>query len=484
VLAIEVELLHGTIRAGSPDDTALTGGDDPGEWPPSPAQLFAAFVAADGTRDRSRVTDGSELAVLEGAPAPVVLADGPDDVLGSAQLGRYVVQNGRAANSVQEYVGRANTLVRPSTRLNPKSPMVTYVWPDLQVSDEHLVGLRARAARIGYLGCADSPARVRVSADYPPDRLHAAARRWEPSPRGSAFIPVPFPGLLQVLDRMYDDFSSGTTPRRTWYRTERARYIHPGERPVDDRPAPEMFWLRFDRTASGRHVLHVTEALRDAVLAAYQRHVTGEGNEIPAVLHGHGFDGTRYDHASWLALPDVGHPHASGRIHGAAVVLPPGADPEVVEGVRSALWRVRRLRIATGLEVTVAPFEGQRRPWACHPKRWTATAKTWVSAFPVVHERWSKTVPDLAEVRRWCRNAGVTEPPVAARLVRTPVVPGAVDLMPHEANRGDERRPYSHLLVEFAQKVRGPLVLGRLRHFGLGVMVPLPAADGRLDGGS
>ena len=48
VLAIEVELLHGTFR-GDPDGTANTGGLTRGEWPPAPARLFSAMVAADGT---------------------------------------------------------------------------------------------------------------------------------------------------------------------------------------------------------------------------------------------------------------------------------------------------------------------------------------------------------------------------------------------------------------------------------------------------
>jgi CRISPR-associated protein Csb2 len=46
MLAISVELLHGTFRGASADDTAFMGVDgDSGEWPPSPARLFAALVA-------------------------------------------------------------------------------------------------------------------------------------------------------------------------------------------------------------------------------------------------------------------------------------------------------------------------------------------------------------------------------------------------------------------------------------------------------
>ena len=60
MLAISVELLHGTFR-GDPDGTASTGRQTRGEWPPSPARVFAALVAADGTRQECRATDGTEL---------------------------------------------------------------------------------------------------------------------------------------------------------------------------------------------------------------------------------------------------------------------------------------------------------------------------------------------------------------------------------------------------------------------------------------
>ena len=61
MLTVTVRLLHGTIRAGTPDDTVLAGGDPVGEWPPSPARLYSALVAADRTGPRCTGTTGEEL---------------------------------------------------------------------------------------------------------------------------------------------------------------------------------------------------------------------------------------------------------------------------------------------------------------------------------------------------------------------------------------------------------------------------------------
>lgn len=482
MVAIHLELLHGTIRAGSPDDLTLTGREDPGEWPPSPARLFAALVAADGTRDRCRVTDASGLQRLEQAKPPIIVADARDRVCVSPLAERFVVENALmpkrkpgGAVATQEYVARQNTSVRPAPRISPCSPMVTYLWPGLELTGDALTDLQRRAARVGYLGCADSPVRMQVIVGDNSALLDGSARRWEPDDEGRELLPVPYPGLTDVLDRMYDDFSGGLATRRSWYRAERRRYRSPTEDRPDPRPRPSVVWLRLERPVPGRHVLLVTEALRSALLTAYERDVTGSADDVPRVLHGHGFEAAGYDHAYWLGLPDVGHPYASGRIHGAAVMLPPAAAPEVVEGVRTAAWAVRELRLPGGERVEIAPHRGERRPWAAHPRRWLGPAARWRTAFPVVHERWSKKGPDMTEVARWCRHAGLPDP-VSFRIARPPFLPGGVSLMPHEtARRGRERRPYSHLEVSFGEPLTGPVVLGRLRHFGTGLMVPADA---------
>src|SRR5690606_12362179 len=301
MLTIEVELLHGTIRAGESNDLAMTGADSRGEWPPSPARLVAALVAGDGTRDRCRVTDGTELRVLERAAPPIIHADPTDDVARSRLRERFVVVNDKAKSAVQEYPGRTNGVERPGTRLSPGRPRLAYVWPDVEVGEDATAALRSRAARVGYLGCADSPVRLRVH-DGPPSS--APATTWRPDPSGEATLPVPFDGYVEVLDAAYDMFTAGTSARRSWFRSEHARYASPTPTSVAS-PSREgtMVALRFERPVSGRRVLTVTETLREAVLDLYQRLVAAEGEELPAVLHGHATP-VGSQHAHFLALPD------------------------------------------------------------------------------------------------------------------------------------------------------------------------------------
>ena len=470
MLALEVELLHGSIRAGSPDDTTLSGAEDEGEWPPSPARVFAALVAGGGTRARCVLGDERELRALEAAHPPRVFADNRAVVLVSPQVERYVVANQRDSGSVQEYPARKATLVRPATRLAPRTPSVTYVWDSLDLSSAQCEALAARAARVAYLGCADSPVRMRlVRAPL----VVSEEREWTPSEDGDVFLPVPFTGLLDILDDAFDRFQGGEPVRRSWLPVARARYRRPSSSARPRQKTTVSLWLRFDVPASGRHALSVGETLKAALLDLYDRHVAG-GAGAPAVLHGHGFgEHIDYDHASFLPLIDCGHPHARGRIYGAAVVLPGDTPGEVVEGVRSALFHLRQLALPGGRVLGVELHAGEERPWAAHPKRWTASSRSWVSVTPVVHERRRRGGPDLEEVARWCLHAGVPRP-VSFALGTRPFVAGGAALRPDEVFHSNaSRRPYTHLRVTFAEPVSGPIALGRMRHLGIGLMVPL-----------
>lgn len=473
MLTVEVTLLHGTIRAGAADDLALTGQPATGEWPPSPARIVAALVAGDGTRDRCRVTDGSELAVFETARPPRIHADPPEHVAVSELRERFVVDDSTGKGAVQDYPARTAREARPGVRLCPREPRLAYVWDDITPDAGTLSALRARAARVGYLGCADSPTRLVVHTGPPSASMPASV--WEPGDRGATILPVPFEGYIDVLDTAFDQFLAGKKVRRSWFRAEHGRYRAPGEPDGSDGAAGTVVWLRFDRPVPGRRVLAVTETLRDAFLDLYQRHVAGPAGEVPALLHGHGRESSsaRPGDVRWLALPDAGHPYARGRIHGAAVWLPAGTPAEVVEGVRTVAWHLRELVRPGWFSTGVRPHTGAGRPWAAMPRRWQGPSRRWTSVFPVVHERFVRPRPTLADVASWCEHAGLPAP-IAFRESRSPLVRGAVSLHPREVQRaGRPSAPYSHFEIEFADPVTGPIAIGRARQFGLGLCAPM-----------
>ncbi|MDE2655109.1 MAG: type I-U CRISPR-associated protein Csb2 [Gemmatimonadota bacterium] len=462
MLVVSVELLHGTFR-GDPDGTANTGGLSRGEWPPSPSRLFAALVAADGTGRRCRVTDGSELHWFVRLPPPVIHADA--DPRHQPLEPRYVVVSPRSPrkSAHMEYVGRTGTRIRPGYRVTPRHPHVVYRW-DTEVPPAVFDALRRRAARVGYLGAADTPVRVRIS-DSMPDVETSPAGVYQPDPAGDLAISVPREGDLELLDQMFDAWSThGPGVGRSQFPALRHRvgYRSPAGRAAVDRGGV-VAWLRLGRAVAGRRVSRVTAVFKDAVLSRFQA-IHGEP---PPVLHGHGFRRKGFDLARYLALPDVGDARSHGHIHGLALWLPPGSDAPERARIREAAFSVSRLH-GHGVDVSVRPAD-ETGTGAATPQRWTRTARCWTSAFPVVHER--RVPVDLQEVARWCRHAGLPAPG-AFRSARAPFVPGGVDLAPVEVNRpGRGGRPYSHLMVWFDVPVTGPVVLGSARQRGLGLCV-------------
>ena len=473
MLAISVEFLHGTFR-GDPDGAAVTGGLARGEWPPSPARLFAAFVSADGTRQASRVTDGRELLWLERLPPPAIHAE--RDPWHQTLKPRFIVEQPRKFADIknnktgelythQEYVGRKGGLHRPGVRVVPGNPSVLYRWDTETPEEGTLASLRRRAARVGYLGTSDSPVRVRVATKMP---CGSPGEVFVPDPEGDMRIGVPQEGDVQSLDRLYDAWQErGASVTRSQFPAllHWATYRSPGGRDEMDR-GEVVAWLRLHPSVSGRRISALTALFKDAVLDRHQRLY----GEPPAVLHGHGFTRPGYDLARYLALPDVGKPYSRGRIHGLALWLPPGSDRRERRQVRDAACAIDAL-VGRGIDASVEPHGGEKRPRAAHPRRWQGPSAVWVTAFPVIHER--RGVPGLPEAARWCLHAGLPAP-VAFRSLRTPLLPGAVDLAPVEVNRpGRPALPYSHAELRFAEPIAGPVVVGAGRQRGFGLCVPV-----------
>ena len=360
--------------------------------------------------------------------------------------------------------------IRPGVRVAPRQPHVVYVW-DVQPPCDVVDALRRRAARVGYLGAADSPVRLRVGTSAP--EPEACEEPFVPDPAGTVAICVPEHGDLQVLDAMYHAWTEhGASVARTQFGALRHQvsYRAPGRASRQDL-GTVVAWLRLEDAVSGRRVSVVTDLFKKAVLSRYQ----DTHGEPPPVLHGHGFKGKGFDLARFLALPDVGFPRSRGRIHGLALWLPPDSTPDLRSRVTAVAYSIRRLT-GGGVDVAVSPWIDEVRPVAANPARWTRKSRCWVTAFPALHERRVKL--DLHELTQWCKHAGLPAPR-AFRSARCPLVRGAVDLAPVEANRpGRPGLPYSHLKIWFYQPVTGPVLIGAGRQRGLGLCVDADEREG------
>lgn len=465
-VSLTVELLSGRYDAAEVDDRERA------EWPPHPARLFCALVAAART-DEDRVA----LEWLEGRPAPLVVAAGaPQETRRAA----YVVVNALEKKGGNlTHPGRTNNL-RARTSAVPACPRVTTTWsgnPGSGVVD----ALDAMARRIPYLGRSTGVALVAaaVAPEVVPVPHDATGQVvYEPCEllEREVSVRVPYPGFLAELDVQF------ATDRPAWEvsRFQGYRQRQTAARPNDGRQefAPSVYtdlvMFRFaGLRPQARLMVRFTGALRSAVLRT-------AGRMAPDVLHGHGADGR--PHVAFLALPDVGGDHSDGHLLGLAVAVPDLPAEERAAVLRAVLG-LRKEDLDGVVEITVPGIGGVEllyqpgliRPWGASPQRWRHGSLRWVSATPVVLDRYPKRPEQVEdEVRNCLRRVGLPEP-VDVRINKDPLLPGAARLRPADLPSRVRGRLYRHIAVTFDRRVAGPVLVGAGRYLGVGLLAPAPA---------
>lgn len=524
---IRVELLCGRYTASAFDDREAT------EWPPHWARVFYALVDAWGS-DGSQAGGRSALERLESLGDPEIFAT---PAVGKPSLvTHYVPVNDvdvtqprayqkkyerltkalevgaasavRKERNVDSMVAAAGTTpvmsavaMLPERRgrqgrfyptIRPTDPVVTYWWPEAVAVDEsdgrqHLESLLSQVPRLGHSSSFVALRSVDVAPSGP---------AWRPEVGAPIRMRSVRPGLLALLER---DFAEHQASRPRTMRSVTVGYRAPngvGSRPPRPRALNAGPWRVLglvDPTDSQRPVTvpghlaaQLTMALRGAVLAHAPDPRLG-------LISGHASDGSPLTrpHASYLALPDVGHDRSTGAILGLAVMVPddtPASDVRTLEAALGAwsgsLGRNHRWQ-AGRAEPALATLD---------PGRWARPSASWVTATPVALGRFpaglhrsarrgggsaSAAVLDAAgdDIRAACGHIGLPEP-VEVRVSLTPLLDGSLPVraFPPFA-RGGVRRALVHAALTFPVPISGPLVLGSGRYLGLGLCLPVSAAQ-------
>ncbi len=277
-------------------------------------------------------------------------------------------------------------------------------------------------------------------------------------------------------------------------------YISPAGRravrPFDPKWWGEMIVLEIDRKCSetlpkAPAAYLLARAVRVALLGAFGE--AGSAGEAPAILRGREAD----PHCAIVPLPSVWGDHADGLIRGVALLPPHEArEPDVYRQLQEVELGLREfLGMDSGTAPRYVSIPGAGRIWLKLPDARSATlvglreadyrrpAQRWVSITPIVHSRWRKGGVDalLRQVGADCAHVGLPEP-VEIELLRGAGRRGGADkvartaAMP-ESWRGLLQGPASHLRITFPEPVHGPVLIGRARHFGLGLCVPERTAE-------
>jgi len=371
----------------------------------------------------------------------------------------------------------------------PETSTFAYLWPTADPST-HRVALEQLCARVTRLGHSSSLVRCTVV-----DR--GVTPTLVPSDEGDVVLRVVGPGQLERLEQDFQ-YHQGVENRKIPARPQR---YSAASRVVVPSPGPESVfsstdWVLFERVGGARPVASratdVSRALRGALIEAH-------GNQdLPATLSGHTASGpTEQPHVAFVPLPFVGHEHADGVIMGIALVPPrklPRSDRELLFRL-IARWEKDRSdqegnpTLAGG---TLPQFVVRRvdvsAKVALDPVRWCRASRRFITATPIAldknpgnlrskqHSTARKAALEAQQsISDAClRVVGVR--PCSVEVSLAPLLPGAQhvrDFLPWPGRPGRTARVRLHADIRFEEPVRGPLLLGAGRYFGLGLCLPV-----------
>ncbi|MYK74526.1 MAG: type I-U CRISPR-associated protein Cas5/Cas6 [Acidimicrobiaceae bacterium] len=441
-------------------------------------------------RDVSSLTDHAGKTSRDSAVAML-----PDRV--GAKKERYFPSVTLVGTETSEYSADQGPL-SPPTRLVPP---VTFAWDESAPPDTaaSLDGLLGRVTRLGH---SSSLVSCRLRDDEPP-ATHTPGE-------GVLMLRWVRPRQLAALEHEHQRHRAIRT-RSLPFRGARYRAVEDDEAVAvyASRPSTAGDWIVFELEPRHRRLpmtraVELTRVLRESIL----KHVP---DPLPEGVSGHLANGkpTTAPHISFLALPNVAHEHGDGRIMGLALSLPDGLDETARRATLRGVGLWERERGEQPLQLTmgrggVVEMRRRQPPFALaslRPPVWAGASRWWASVTPVAlpthpgdlrrgspsarAKAWARAE---AAVARSCEHVGLPSP-TSVQVSLAPHWLGArpaTDYPTFRQGRGAGTvRRLVHTIVEFAEPIRGPLVLGSGRFLGLGLMrlVGEPAMGDRGEGG-
>lgn len=479
------------------------------EWPPSPVRLIGALL--DAAHGQPGGADAATLAVISTlaeagppdvyAPRASAVPTNEVDVAVLTGPSRWAPRNSAASElkgglSLRDLAGPRAAVDKGGVAIGDRP--VVLAWKAVALSDSELRTLAQAAQDVAWFGTSRSPVLAGV-ADALPEPLDVP--RWEPLrpgalERAEVQLRVPNAHTIGGFDHEFERRRSvkgkiepsglqkpATSGVTVGYRVSRdASEV----RHHDPRHWGEPYVLEISSESEvqpkGPATYLVARAVRSALLAQFGE--PGTPSEAPAILRGRGDT----PHAAIVPLPFVGVPHADGSIKGVALLLP---HPRRLDGdlteVDAAVAGLRRLLDAGGEvkllgrgTMTLRETLPLRAPLkSLDLDRYRGPARIWTTVTPVVHSRWRAAKSRQAlvdQIAADCAHVGLPTPE-RVEVLRNPELPASPPaFVDPRGLRPEWRRsiegPAQHLRLTFREPVQGPILLGKARHFGLGLMIP------------
>lgn len=479
------------------------------EWPPAPARLFQALLAAAARGAAVPVETRAALDRLEVLPPPVIAA--PRGTPGQT-FDNFVPNNdldAKLAGGSRRFE-EAVALTRDGKPVRPilfdaRMPIL-YCWRDWSTGgdDEHAPALRAAARRLYQLGrgidMAWADAEV-LDEEEAERRLSAHdGMVYRPSNGGGNGhdLPCPTTGLRRSLEARFEgtrarfrDSGSGRKKIRLFVQPPKPRFATVT---YDARPRRFVFELRSgdpgDRF-SGRS-LHdaagFTGAARDRAAEHLCTAIPNLTEQVDRYLVGRNADDRdKQSRVRLVPIPSIGPEHVDGMIRRLAVYVPQSC-PLAPDDVAWAFSQVAS-HDADGVIVE----ELQRVDDDRMVRRFERSGRRWSSVTPLAlstarrrridagggandrmagSERAREETRAIAAVHHALRHGEVRAPAFDVRVRREPFDRHGARAEDFASGTRFSKDALWHAEVTFAEPVAGPLVLGDGRFLGLGLMRP------------
>ncbi len=464
MFSIGIRFLMGRYYAQDPAYTAQRSKPTP-EWPPAPDRLFSALVAAAYTNSKKLPADeAAALRWFEQLPPPSW--SGTIHSSSETRNGRVILTAVPKNYEVKKELHQ--NALRYATSIASESPGY-WTWSDVDPT-KHLVALTHLIHRVSYLGSSASFVSLWIESNPPEPTLVPASDQ-----SIDHMVRLPYPGRLTFLQTTYQQINTYPSPGLPQgYQLVQAIQPPTITPRIDEGPYDQLYVWTLDPAmprsiASG---LQVTNRLRQAVIA--QAKILQQ--PIPKAISGHLSDcdmisdDNRSPHCAYLALPHVYSPHSDGHIVALAVAIPRTLSAEDQHAVYQFLGTVKALQVGN-TSYQLIP-RSHRSPYAADPRRWSKPATQWTSVSPVVFDQFPTTrKPLLTILNLMAEHAKLPEIIACQTIQPNGAVPMARDFF-IKRHSNSPAALVRHLTIAFAHPVKGPILLGRLRHFGLGLFVP------------
>lgn len=375
----------------------------------------------------------------------------------------------------------------------PARKSFAFLWPDAELS-EHSAALDRLCDRVTRLGHSSSLVRCAVvTREIIPTLI--------PRSGGEYVLRTVGPGQLDRLEAEYKRHQA-VEPRVLPSRPQ--RYGEPIERSLE---LPSSIfsddWLVFERIGGDRPL-----GSRGGDLAVALRRAIIETNgieDLPESLAGRERNGgpAHEPHLAFVPLPWVGQDHADGSIQGLAIIAPRSMPADDQERLMQLLarWEAERgdprddyaLDLGTPTEFGRAIKLRLRRVEAPTKKtlssaRWCRPSRRFITVTPIALDRHPGNLRSNSggsayraareaesSIADACERIGLPRP-AEVSISLAPLIPGAENVdrfAPWPRQKDRVRRARVHAYIAFAEKVRGPVLIGAGRHFGLGLCLPV-----------